>query len=202
MTTKKTPPVATSIEEANKIIAELFGKVETVISEKKEVMKMFDEKALEGMTETERKIAETLEQERVERAREKEEFEKFRNAIETEKKESLAKKLEERIAKVAKGDKEFEAKLRANLDLLDKMPRSTDSELDAVVDSAYKLTGQKEPNPLNNGGHSSNNPPTNGDQMGYSATPQGKALAGRLGLVVETPKAPDAGAGAGAGGAK
>lgn len=193
----KTPPVATTLEEANKMIADLFGKVETVINEKKEVMKIFDEKALEGMTDTERKIAETLEAERIARAKEREEFDKFKNTIETEKKDSLAKKLEERITKVAKGDKEFEAKLRANLDLLEKMPRSTDTELDAVVDSAYKLTGQKEPNPLNNGGHSSNNPPTNGDQMGYSSTTQGKALAGRLGLVVEAPKAPDAGGGEG-----
>ena len=185
-----------TLEEALAIIADLQTKVKTVIDEKKEVLKMFDEKTLEGMTETERKLAETLEAERIERAKEKQAFDDFKKGLETEKTERTKKMLDERITKVAKGDKDFEAKLRANIDLLDKMPRATDTELDAIVDSAYKLTGQKEPNPLNDGGHASGTP-ANDSKETFSTTAEGKGLAGKLGLIVEPAK--DNGGGNGGG---
>lgn len=186
-----------TLEEAQALIDELYEKVDKVIDEKKEVLKMFDDKDLEGMTETERKLAETLEAERAERAKLQKQIEDGEKARQEAEQSRITKLFDERITKVAKGDKDFETKLRTNIDLLEKMPRSTDTEIDAIIDSAYKLTGQKEPNPLNNGGHPSNNVDING-KTGFADTTAGKVLASRLGLQVEAPK-DNGGAGGGQG---
>lgn len=181
-------------EEAMLVIADLQAKNAKVIEEKKEVLKMFDEKTLEGMGDNERLLAETLEKERIESAKLRKDLEDFKSGIEKEKTETQTKMLEERISKVAKGDKEFEAKLRANIDLLEKLPRATDAELDTLIDHAYKLTGQKEPNPLNNGSYPSNNTNVSGTNN-FANTPSGASLASRIGLVV-APPAPAGGEGA------
>lgn len=176
-----------TLEEALEVInklsqdnAKLQEKVETVINEKKEVLKMFDEKELEGMSENERKLAENLENISAENAKLKKQIELDAKNREQAEKETLTKKIEERIVRVAKGDKEFEAKLRANVDLLEKLPKTTDTELDSLIDSAYKLTGQKDANPLNISG-SANNADIAG-KTNFVETEQGKALAEKFGI--------------------
>lgn len=180
-----------TLEEALQVIAQLQEKVKTVIDEKKEVLKMFDKETLDGMTDTERKLAEALEESRQQYATLEKSIADKAEADAKASAERTAKLLDERIAKVAKGDKDFEAKLRANIDLLEKMPRTTDSELDAIVDSAYKLTGQKEANPLNEAGGGSNNPHIDPNAPSFATTEAGKGLASRLGMVVEAPKSGD-----------
>lgn len=180
----------TTLEEALIVINDLRQKNKDVIDEKKKVLEMFDKDTLDGMTDTEKKLAEALENTRQENAKLAKQIEDDKIARENEAKDVLTKKIDERIKKVAKGDADFEAKLRANVDLLDKLPKSTDEELDAVIDKAYTLTGQKEANPLNNGGFA-NQGNNNGAGINYAETNAGKAMADKLGLGIEA----DAGAG-------
>lgn len=186
-----------TLEEALQVIAELSNKnnqlqekVQTVIDEKKEVLKMFDKDELDGMTDTERKLADALEQSRNENARLAKAMEDDKTAREVAEKERQTKLIDERIQKVAKGDKEFEDKLRANVDLLEKLPRSTDSELDALITSAYNLTGQKSTDPLNTTSNSSGGNPDIVATPGFAETTEGKMLGEKLGIVEPIAPAP------------
>ena len=92
------------------------------------------------------------------------------------------KKLDERIVKAAKGDKAVEEKLKANVALLEKLPRATDSELDVVVNSAFNMLGTKEANPLAAANTTTGGTPTVDSKPSFADTAAGKTFAGKLGF--------------------
>ncbi len=178
-----------NLEEALKKIEALESDKKKILEEKKEMLKMFDEKDKEEMTDTEKKIARILEEEGTKRtelekkleaeqkAREKSEAD--RTKAETER---TQKALTERLTKVAKGDAEVLKKLQANVELLSALPKQTDSELDTAVNMAYNMMGAGSVNPLSATNVTSNNNPDIDAPAQFSTTDKGKAVAGKLGM--------------------
>ena len=179
-----------TLEEALAMIAKLSGEKEKLLGEKKDLVKLFDDKDREDMTDMEKKMADILEKETAKRTDLEKQIEADRIAKETREadqakaqKEASDAKITERIAKVSKGDKEVEKKLMANVALLDKLPRSSDADIDAVVNMSYNLMGAGSVNPLSavsdTGGGTS---VELGGKDGFAETTQGKALGSKLGL--------------------
>ena len=159
-----------------------------ILEEKKDVLKLFDEKQKEGMTESEKVIAEQLETERAERIRLETQIKtdaETRNKTETDR---VAKAIEERIVKISKGDAKVADELRANVALLEKLPRSSDSEMDTVINSAWNMRGTNEAAPLNLIHSTSGGAPKVEEKSTFSETPKGKAVADKLGLSIEPAK--------------
>lgn len=160
-----------------------------ILGEKKDLLEIFNKEDKEGMTDTEKKLAETLEAERAERLKLQDSLAKDAERRTAEDNKRIAdeavrvtKALDERITKVAKGDKAVEDKLRANVALLDKLPRVSDTDLDAVINTSYNMLGTKESNPLNSMSGITGGAPKIEDKTAYSTTPAGVNMAGKLGL--------------------
>jgi len=178
-----------TLEEALKKIESLESDKKKILEEKKEMLKMFDEKDKEEMTDTEKKIARILEEEGTKRTelekkleaeqKAREKFEADRTKAETER---TTKALTERLTKVAKGDAEVLKKLQANVELLSALPKQTDSELDTAVNMAYNMMGAGSVNPLSATNVTSNNNPDIDAPTQFSTTDKGKAVAGKLGM--------------------
>lgn len=174
--------LTTQMADVTKQRDEFKTKAETVLNEKKDLLKLFDDKDKEGMTDTEKKLAETLETERAERKKLEDQIKadsENRNASENDR---IKKEIEARIVKASKGDTATADKLRANVSLLEKMPRATAEELDAVVTAGFNMLGTKEANPLaviNNGAGGA---PNVDSKPNFADTETGKNMAGRLGL--------------------
>lgn len=167
----------TDLQSKNKILED---KNKQVIQEKKDVLELFSKEDKEGMTDNERKLAVALEAEQKTRTDLEKKIAADNEHRNREQNERTTKMIEERITKISKGDTAIADKLRANVSLLEKLPRQTDSEVDTLLGSAYNMLGTKEPNPLNapiTGGN------TNVDQkQGFGETTEGKSVAGKLGL--------------------
>lgn len=159
-----------------------------VLGEKKDLLKMFDEKDKEGMTETERKLAETLETERAERLKLEEQLKTDAETKNKAEADRVAKAIEDRIVKVSKGDTKVADQLRANVALLEKMPRASDSDFDAVITSAWNMRGTQEPAPLGEINNTSGGDTKITDKPNFADTDTGKKVADKLGLSVEPAK--------------
>ena len=178
-----------NLEEALAKIKELEEKNAKILNEKKEMLKIFDEKDKEEMTDMEKKIAKILEEEgskRTELEKKLEAEQKAREKSEADRAKAEAertqKALNERLTKVAKGDAEVLKKLQANLELLSALPKQTDSELDTAVNMAYNMMGAGSVNPLSAVSASSNGNPDVDAPVSFSTTDKGKAVAGKLGM--------------------
>jgi hypothetical protein len=178
-----------TLEEAIAIIEKLTEDKAKILGEKKDLLKLFDEKDKEGMTETEKKLAETLEKERAERMTLEEKIKadteartKEQETAKKEAQERITKLLDERIVKVSKGDKKVEEKLRANISILDRLPRSTDAEIDNIVVTGFNMLGIKDANPLAAIHGSTGGNPSVDVKPSFSTTQAGKAMASKLGL--------------------
>lgn len=164
-------------------------KSEKVLDEKKDLLKMFDEKDKEGMTDTEKKLAETLETERAERLKLEKQLTDDAAKKNADEAARVSKALEDRITKAAKGDTKVADQLRANVALLDKMPRTSDGEFDAVLTAAWNMRGTNEANPLAQTNNTSGGDTKIDEKPSYSTTEEGKKMAGKLGLTaVAKPK--------------
>lgn len=153
-----------------------------ILDEKKDLLKMFDEKDKEGMTETEKKLAETLEAERAERIKLQDQIKADNDKRNSDENARISKALEDRITKVAKGDTKVAEQLRANVALLEKMPRSSDGELDAVVTAGFNMLGSKDASPLAAINNGAGGAPIIDAKPAFSDTDAGKSMAGKLGL--------------------
>jgi hypothetical protein len=178
-----------TLEEALQKIKDLEEKNQKILGEKKEMLKLFEDKDKEEMTDMEKKMAKILEEEGAKRTelekkleqeqKAREKSEQDRTKAETER---TTKALNERLVKVAKGDAEVLKKLQANVELLSALPKQTDSELDTAVNMAYNMMGAGSVNPLSATNVASNNNPNLDDPVQFSATDKGKAVAGKLGM--------------------
>lgn len=178
-----------NLEEALAKVRELEEKNAKILSEKKEMLKLFEDKDKEEMTDMEKKMAKILEEEGAKRTelekkleaeqKAREKFEADRLKAETER---TQKALTERLTKVAKGDTEVLKKLQANLELLSSLPKQTDSELDTAVNMAYNMMGAGSVNPLSAVSGSTNGNPDVDAPVSFSTTDAGKAVAGKLGM--------------------
>jgi hypothetical protein len=178
-----------TLEEALAKVKELEEKNAKILNEKKEMLKLFEDKDKEEMTDMEKKMAKILEEEGAKRTelekkleaeqKAREKFEADRTKAETER---TQKALTERLTKVAKGDTEVLKKLQANLELLSALPKQTDSELDTAVNMAYNMMGAGSVNPLSATNVTSNNNPNLDAPTPFSTTDAGKAVAGKLGM--------------------
>lgn len=178
------------IEQLTTQVTDLTEKNKTILKEKKDVLELFNKEDKEGMTENERKLATALEEATAKIA----DMEKAQKADAEhrtrQEQETTSKKIEERIAKVAKGDQAVADKLKANVALLEKLPRSTDAELDAVITSAYNMLGTKDVSPLNALNDTKGGTPKVEERTSFADTQAGKSVAGKLGLdaVVKPPE--------------
>ena len=178
-----------TLEEALAKVRELEEKNAKILNEKKEMLKLFEDKDKEEMTDMEKKMAKILEEEGAKRTelekkleaeqKAREKFEADRAKAETER---TQKALNERLTKVAKGDAEVLKKLQANLELLSALPKQTDTELDTAVNMAYNMMGAGSVNPLSAVSASSNGNPDVDAPVSFSTTDKGKAVAGKLGM--------------------
>ncbi len=178
-----------NLEEALAKVRELEEKNAKILSEKKEMLKLFEDKDKEEMTDMEKKMAKILEEEGAKRTelekkleaeqKAREKSEQDRTKAETER---TQKALNERLTKVAKGDAEVLKKLQANLELLSALPKQTDTELDTAVNMAYNMMGAGSVNPLSAVSGASNGNPDVDAPVSFSTTDKGKAVAGKLGM--------------------
>lgn len=178
-----------TLEEAQAKIKELEEQKAKILNEKKEMLKLFEDKDKEEMTDMEKKMAKILEEEGAKRTdlekkleaeqKAREKFEADRTKAETER---TQKALNERLTKVAKGDAEVLKKLQANIELLSALPKQTDGELDMAVNMAYNMMGAGSVNPLSATNVTSNNNPDIDAPVEFSTTDKGKAIAGKLGM--------------------
>lgn len=178
-----------NLEEALAKVRELEEKNSKILNEKKEMLKLFEDKDKEEMTDMEKKMAKILEEEGAKRTelekkleaeqKAREKSEQDRTKAETER---TQKALNERLTKVAKGDAEVLKKLQANVELLSALPKQTDSELDTAVNMAYNMMGAGSVNPLSATNVTSNNNPDIDAPTQFSTTDKGKAVAGKLGM--------------------
>lgn len=189
-----------TIEDAQKLITQLQSQVTDlteknakVIQEKKDAIELFNKEDKDGMTDTEKKLADALEKSNSEIKSLNDKIEsdsKVRNDRDTQSaKESadrIQKSIEERITKASKGDTNVADKLRANVGLLDKMSKTSDSELDTVVNTAFNMMGTKEANPMAMTNNTSSGTPVIDVKANYADTEAGKAVAKRIGLSIET----------------
>lgn len=161
-------------------VADLTEKNKTVIQEKKDAIEIFKNK--EGMTDTEKELATALETERAGRLALEGQIAADNAKRQSDENTRTTNALEERIVRASKGDTAVADKLRANVALLEKMPRASDSELDAVVTAGFNMLGTKEANPLATTNNTiGGNPPVD-NKSNFAETPEGKGLAGKLGL--------------------
>jgi flagellar biosynthesis regulator FlaF len=167
------------LEESLKLEQEKAAKI---LKEKKDMLKIFSEKDKEGMTENEVRLAEELEKARAELAAKAKADEEFRNSLSKQEQERTNKLIDQRIEKIAKGDKAVEEKLRANIALLDKMPRSIEAEIDAIANTAYNMLGREDVNPLAAIGTTQGGTPDTNKDKRFSDTDKGKAMAEKLGM--------------------
>jgi len=167
------------LEDALRVTEE---KVAKILKEKKDMLKIFSEKEKEGMTENEIRLAEELEKTKAELEASRKATEEFQSSISKQEQERTNKLIDMRIEKIAKGDKDVEAKLRANIALLDKMPRSIEADIDAIANTAYNMLGREDVNPLAAIGTTQGGTPDTNKDKRYSETDKGKALAERLGM--------------------
>lgn len=178
-----------TLEEALLKIKDLEEKNQKILGEKKEMLKLFEDKDREEMTDMEKKMAKILEEEGAKRTdleKKLEAEQKAREKMEADRtkaeQERTSKALTERLTKVAKGDAEVLKKLQANIELLKDLPKQTESELDNAVNLAYNMMGAGSVNPLSaTSGVSSNNPDVDAP-VAFSTTDKGKAVASKLGL--------------------
>ena len=183
--------LTTQMADVTKQRDEFKTKAEKVLDEKKDLLALFNDKDKEGMTDTEKKLAETLEVERAERKKLEDQIKaesESRNASENDR---VKKEIEARIVKASKGDTAVADKLRANVALLEKMPRATSDELDGLVTAGFNMLGTKEANPLaaiNNGAGGAPNVET---KPNFADTETGKGMAGKLGLTAVAKKEGD-----------
>ncbi len=181
-------PQPKTLEEALAIIAQrdaqvadLKTKNETILNEKKEVVdQLFKNK--EGMTDTERELATALETERAARINLEKQIADDNAKRQSDENTRVSNALETRIKAAAKGDAAVEEKLRANVALLDKMPRTNDAEFDAVITAGWNMLGTKEANPLATTNNTSGGSPKVDEKTNFAETPEGKGLASKLGL--------------------
>lgn len=176
-----------TLEEALEVIAQLTTQVtdlteknKQVIQEKKDAIEIFKNK--EGMTDTEKELATALEQERAGRIALEQKIEADNKARQDADNARVATAIEERIVKASKGDAAIAEKLRANVALLEKMPRGSDSEIDAVVTGAWNMLGSKDPNPLAATNNTQGGAPAIDTKTNIADTAEGKGLASKLGL--------------------
>lgn len=174
------------LEDALKATEEKAAKI---LKEKKDMLKIFSEKEKEGMTENEVRLAEELEKARAELAESKKATEDFKNSLSKQEQERTNKLIDMRIEKIAKGDKDVEAKLRANIALLDKMPRTIEADIDAIANTAYNMLGREDVNPLAAIGTTTGGTPDTNKDKRYSETEKGQAMAAKLGMNFAKPEA-------------
>lgn len=167
------------LEDALRVTEEKAAKI---LKEKKDMLKIFSEKEKEGMTENEIRLAEELEKTKTELEASRKATEEFQSSLSKQEQERTNKLIDMRIEKIAKGDKDVEAKLRANIALLDKMPRTVEAEIDAIANTAYNMMGREDVNPLAAIGTTTGGTPDTNKDKRYSETDKGKALAERLGM--------------------
>lgn len=182
-----------NLEEALKEIERLKGENAKIIKEKKEIMELFDEKDKENMTENEKKIADILQKGEAARialekelAGEKKAREDEKKQREADEKSKLDTAFKERLDKVSKGDAEVRKQLEANVAALTGLPRGSEKEIDAIVNSAYNMLGNGTTNPLNAAAPASGNPDVGGDAK-FGDTAQGKSVADKLGMTFQKP---------------
>lgn len=183
-----------TLEEAIAAITKLTQQVEQltadknkILKEKKELME-FSDKDRENMSEGEQKLLAVIEQERAARTELENQIKADTEARNKAENERVGKAIEARIATMAKGDSAVADKLRAHVALLEKMPRTTDGELDALAGAAFNMLGTNQPNPLAaaNGSSGGGTPNTSGDKR-FSETDKGKQLADALGMTFQKP---------------
>lgn len=185
-------------EEAYKRrIAELEANNKKILSEKKEMLELFNEKDKEDMTENEKKIAKILEDSNSKTTalekklqEEQQAREDMQKASEKKEAERITKLTTERITKIAKGDPEIAKKLEANLALLSALPKSTDTELDTAVNMAYNMMGAGAVNPLSAVSATTGGAAAVDTTTRFTDTDAGKAIGKSLGLsfAKEAPK--------------
>jgi hypothetical protein len=164
-------------------VADLTTKNQTILNEKRDLVeKMFSDKDKEGMTDTERKLAEALELSTSTVKQLEAKIESDNKARQDADNTRVSTALETRIKAAAKGDAAVEEKLRANVALLDKMPRTNDAEFDAVITAGWNMLGTKEANPLATTNNTTGGTPPVDTKTNFAETAEGKGLAGKLGL--------------------
>ena len=178
-----------TLEEALVKIKELEEKNQKILGEKKEMLKLFEDKDKEEMTDMEKKMAKILEEEGAKRTdleKKLEAEQKAREKMEADRikgeQERVSKALTERLTKVSKGDAEVLKKLQANIELLSALPKQTDSELDTAVNMAYNMMGAGSVNPLSAVSGATNGNPDVDAPVSFSTTDAGKAVASKLGM--------------------
>ncbi len=176
-----------TLEEALEVISQLTTQVtdlteknKQVIQEKKEAIEIFKNK--EGMTDTERELATALETEIEARKTLEKQIADDAAKRQTDEATRVTNALETRIKAAAKGDAAVEERLRANVALLEKMPRSNDAEFDAVITAGWNMLGTKDANPLAATNTTQGGAPTIDSKPNIADTSEGKGLAAKLGL--------------------
>lgn len=182
------------IEQLTAQVADITAKRDQILQEKKDLMQ-FTEEEKEKMTDNEKRLLSALEGEKQARI-------DFENKVKAEaeqrnkaENERVSRSIEERISRVAKGDSAVADKLRANVALLEKMPRGSEAEIDAIVNGAYNMLGTGNMNPLAQVTTTTSNDTNTKDKPSFGETEQGKKLAGALGLDFAAPPAKKEGEG-------
>lgn len=171
----------TTLEEALVVIEKLEGDKTKILGEKKgllETLKLKDE----DMTENEKAIIAVLESERAERLAYEQKVEADNKARQDAENGRVTTSIEDRITKIAKGDTKVADHLRANIALLEKMPRTNDGEIDALATAAFNMMGTKDANPLAATNNTAGGQPKVDEKPSFSDTAEGKGIAGKLGM--------------------
>lgn len=177
-----------TLEEAIKAIETLTAQVqnltadkEKILGEKKQLLE-FSEKDRENMSENELRLLTVIEQERKARAELEDSIKAESEARNNAENKRVADAIEARVAIASKGDSKVADRIRANVAMLEKMPRTNDAEIDAIVSTSFNMLGTNQPNPLaavhvSSGGAPNTNTPTD-----FATTQVGKSVADALGF--------------------
>jgi len=153
-----------------------------ILDEKKDLLKMFNDKEKADMTDNERKLAETLEAERAERIKLEERYKSDSEAKAKADAERSSRALEERITRISKGDTTVADQLRQNVAILGSLPRGTDGEMDALLNTAWNMRGSTEASPFAAINATSGGAPKIDAKPSFSETADGQKMASKLGL--------------------
>lgn len=177
-----------TLEEALAMIGTLQTQVQTlttdkqkILDEKKGVLEQLKLKEAD-MTDNEKALLGVLESERAARIELETKIENENKSRQEAENTRISNAIEERITKIAKGDTKVADELRANVALLEKLPRTSDSEIDGLLGAAWNMRGVAEANPLATINNTSGGQPKVDEKPSFAATEAGKNVANALGL--------------------
>lgn len=177
-----------TLEEALALIGTLQTQVQSLTDDKKKILDekkgVLDQLKLKeaDMTENEKALLSVLESERASRLELEQRIESENKARQDAENTRISTAIEDRITKIAKGDTKVADELRANVALLEKMPRNSDAEIDGLLGAAWNMRGVQEANPLATINNTSGGQPKVDEKPTFASTEAGKNVASALGL--------------------